>query len=235
MGQHVLVKTVLLTGADGQVGRASRPRLEADGWTVRGFDLLSGDDLRDDKAVLAAVAGCDAVVHAGAIAHDRAGTPADIVATNLLGTWHVLLAAEAHGVSRVVYFSSAQVFGFAEGEGKPVYLPVDDHHPVRAARPYGMSKRLAEEMCEAWTARTGIPTVVLRPVMILGDDGLRIVTETEAELGAFVHVDDVADAVVRSLRVDVSGTLRLTLCGPGQFDTTHTRQTLGWHPQRSWE
>jgi nucleoside-diphosphate-sugar epimerase len=52
------------------------------------------------------------------------GSPADIVATNVLGTWHVLAAAEQCGVSRVVYFSSAQVFGFAEGEGQPAYLPV---------------------------------------------------------------------------------------------------------------
>jgi UDP-glucose 4-epimerase len=118
------------------------------------------------------------------------------VATNVVGTWHVLLAAEQVGVSRVVYFSSAQVFGFAEGEGEPEYLPVDDNHPLRAARPYGMSKRLAEEMCSAWTDRTGIPTIVLRPVMILDDDALRSVSPEGAELGAFVHVDDVASATV---------------------------------------
>jgi UDP-glucose 4-epimerase len=107
--------------------------------------------------------GCDEVVHAGAIAHDSAGSAAEIVATNVLGTWHVLLAAEKLGISRVVYFSSGQVFGFAEGQGEPAYLPVDDDHPIMASRPYGMSKRLAEEMCSAWTRRTGIPTIVLRP------------------------------------------------------------------------
>jgi UDP-glucose 4-epimerase len=128
------------------VGRATRPVLEGAGWTVVPFDLAEGDDLRDEAAVLSAMRSCEAVVHAGAIAHDSAGTAAEIVATNLLGTWHVLQAAEAHSVSRVVYFSSAQVFGFAEGEGTPAYLPVDDTHRC-ARRPYGMSKRLAEEMC----------------------------------------------------------------------------------------
>src|SRR3989442_1161157 len=120
------VRRVLLTGSAGQVGRAVGPVLETAGWEVRGFDLRHGDDLRDDAAVLQAVDGCDAVVHAGAIAHDRGGTPSVILATNVLGTWHVLEAAEAHHVTRVVYFSSAQVFGFAEGEGVPAYLPVDD-------------------------------------------------------------------------------------------------------------
>src|SRR3984885_11562774 len=148
---------ILLTGSSGGVGRAARPVLEAAGWDAR--------------------RGCTAVVHAGAIAHDSAGTPAEIVATNVLGTWHVLQAAEGCGVSRVVYFSSGQVFGFAEGEGTPAYLPVDDAHPLRAARPYGMSKRLAEEMCAAWTSRTGIPTIVLRPVMILSDEGLAQIDE----------------------------------------------------------
>jgi UDP-glucose 4-epimerase len=225
---------VLLTGSSGGVGQAARPVLEAAGWAVEPFDLTDGKDLREEAAVLAAMNGCEAVVHAGAIAHDTAGTPAEIVTTNLLGTWHVLQAAEACSVSRVVYFSSAQVFGFSEGEGTPAYLPVDDAHPLRAARPYGMSKRLAEDMCAAWTSRTGIPTIVLRPVMILTDPALLQMTETEAELGAFVHADDVATAVLRALSVKVNGHIRLTLCGPGPFDTTATRQILGWRPSRGW-
>jgi UDP-glucose 4-epimerase len=225
---------VLLTGSAGAVGRPARSALTAAGWEVRPFDLADGQDLRDPSAVLGAVAGCDAVVHAGALAHDRAGSAADIVATNVQGTWHVLVAAEVHRLSRVVYFSSAQVFGFAEGEGTPAYLPVDDDHPVRASRPYGMSKRLAEEMCQAWTARTGIPTVVLRPVMILSDESLAAHSADTAEFGAFVHVDDVADAIVRALAVDLSGHHRLTLCGPGSFDTTLAETTLGWRAARGW-
>lgn len=225
---------VLVTGSAGQVGRAVTRELAGAGWTVRGFDLALGDELRDASAVHAAMDGCDAVVHAGAIAHDTAGTPADIAATNLLGTWHVLLAAEAHGVGRVVYFSSAQVFGCAEGEGDPDYLPIDDQHPLRASRPYGMSKRLAEEMCDAWSARTGVPTVVLRPVLILDDAGLARVTPQQCELGAFVHVDDVATATALALRADVGTHTRMTLCGPGAFDSRRARTALGWEPRHDW-
>ena len=228
------MRTALVTGASGQVGARLLDRLEATGWSARGFDIRAGDDLRDERAVLAAAAGCDAIIHAGAIAHDSAGTPAEIVSTNVLGTWHVLLAAERCRASRVVYFSSAQVFGFAEGEGAPDYLPIDDAHPLRAARPYGISKRLAEEMCSAWTSRTGIPTVVLRPVMILDDHGLTLIAASEAELGAFVHVEDVLDATVRALDAEVEGHIRVTLCGPGDFDTSLARETLGWKPLRSW-
>jgi NAD dependent epimerase/dehydratase family len=104
--------------------------------------------------------------HLAALAHDSAGTPEQIMAVNVLGTWHVLLAAEAAGAQRVVCFSSAQVLGIAEGERLPDYFPVDDAHPRRAVRPYGLSKRLAEDLCEAFTARTGIATVCLRPVAV---------------------------------------------------------------------
>jgi UDP-glucose 4-epimerase len=228
------MRCALLTGSSGGVGRAARPALEAAGWSVRPFDLAEGDDLRNPQAVLDAMRGCDAVVHAGAIAHDRAGSPVDIVATNLLGTWHVLVAAETHAVSRVVYFSSAQVFGFAEEEGTPAYVPVDDDHPVRASRPYGMSKRLAEEMCRSWTSRTGIPTVVLRPVMILNDRSRARFSPETTELGAFVHVDDVAAATVLALEADLEGHHRLTLCGPGSFDTALAAATLGWRATRGW-
>ena len=225
---------VLLTGSDGLVGLALARRLADEGWEIRKFDLSTGQDLRDEAAVRDAAEGCQVVVHAGAIAHDSRGTPSEVVATNVLGTWHVLLAAEARRVERVIYFSSAQVFGFAEGEGTPAYLPVDDAHPLRAARPYGMSKRLTEEMCEAWTSRTGIPTVIFRPVMILSEQMLAATDPAAAELGAYVHLDDVVDAVRKSLIVDVPSHSRLTLCGPGDFDTSAAEQTLGWRATRGW-
>jgi UDP-glucose 4-epimerase len=229
------MRSVLLTGSSGGVGRVVGPVLADAGWDVRPFDLVRGSDLRDPRSVVAAMHGCAAVVHAGALAHDSAGSPADIVATNVLGTWHVLAAAEQCGLSRVVYFSSAQVFGFAEGEGTPAYLPVDDDHPLSASRPYGMSKRLAEEMCEAWTYRTRIPTVVLRPVLILSDQSLPAHSPDTAELGAFVHVDDIATATLRALTADLDGHHRLLLCGPGSFDTTRARTTLGWSATRTWD
>jgi nucleoside-diphosphate-sugar epimerase len=60
------------------------------------------------------------------------------------------------------------------------------------------------------------------------------VTEEDAELGAFVHADDVAAAVLRALPAGLDGHTRLTLCGPGRFDTTAVRQVLGWSPVRDW-
>jgi uncharacterized protein YbjT (DUF2867 family) len=76
--------------------------------------------------------------------------------------------------------------------------------------------------------------VVLRPVLILTDETLASWTADAAEFGAFVHVDDVATATVRALAADLDGHHRLTLCGPGPFDTTLATTTLGWTATRTW-
>jgi len=222
MADHGVVR-ILVTGHCGHVGAPVAAHLEHLGHDVVGFDRVDGDDLLDLASVRRAVDGCAAVVHAGALAHDTAGSPEDIMAVNVLGTWHVLLAAEAAGAGRVIYFSSGQVFGIAEGERLPDYFPVDDAHPRRAMRPYGLSKCLAEDLCAGFTARTGIPTVALRPAWVW-DPGMyqRIEAQWQAdpasewtptwEYGQFVDVRDVADAVQRALERPVSGHHRLLLC-----------------------
>jgi UDP-glucose 4-epimerase len=167
--------------------------------------------------------GCSAIVHLGALPHDSAGTPKQIMAVNVLGTWHVLLAAEAAGVERVIHFSSGQALGIAEGERRPDYFPVDDRHPRRAMRPYGLSKRLAEDLCEGFSARTGIPSVSLRPMAVWEPGRYRQIEEQRAaqpetewepfwEYGAFVDVRDVASAVERAIEVPLTGHHRALLC-----------------------
>jgi UDP-glucose 4-epimerase len=214
---------VLVTGHRGYVGAPVADHLERLGHTVVGFDRTDGDDLLDCAAVRHAADGCAAIVHLGALANDAAGSPDQIMAVNVLGTWHVLLAAEAAAIPRVVCFSSAQVLGTAAAERLPDYFPVDDAHPRRATRPYGLSKCLGEDLCAGVTARTGIATVSLRPVWVW-DPGMyqRIEARWRAdppsewqpfwEYGAFVDVRDVAAAVQQALTVALTGHHRLLLC-----------------------
>ena len=122
--------------------------------------------------------------------------------------------AEAAGAGRVVYFSSAQVFGLAEGERLPDYFPVDDAHPRRAMRPYGLSKCLAEDLCAGFTARTGTPTVSLRPAA------------TEASLvmaGRFAPSVPVRDTA----RFEQEPRRSL-------FDWSAAARVLGWEPRYTW-
>jgi nucleoside-diphosphate-sugar epimerase len=205
------------------VGAPVAAHLEDLGHDIAGFDRADGDDLLDAVAVRRAASGCDAVVHLAALSHDTAGTPEDIMAVNVLGTWHVLLAAEAAAAGRVIHFSSAQVLGIAEGERAPDYLPLDDAHPRRAMRPYGLSKRLAEDLCAGFTARTRVPTVSLRPVWVWEPCMYERLAERWRadpgaewtpfwEFGAFVDVRDVAAAVQQALTVPLAGHHRALLC-----------------------
>ena len=213
---------VLVTGERGQVGVPVAAYLRRSGYEVTGFDLADGADVLDLAAVSRAAEGCAAIVHLAAVANDNAGRPEQIMAVNVLGTWHVLLAAEATGVSRVICFSSAQALGIAEGERVPDYFPVGDDHPRRAMRPYGLSKVLVEDMCEGFTARTGIPTVCPRPVAVWNESRYATVEalwrdqpgaewEPFWEYGAFVDARDVAAAVDLALTVPLSGHHRVLL------------------------
>jgi hypothetical protein len=49
-----------------------------------------------------------------------------------------------------------------------------------------------------------------------------------------VHADDLADAIVHAVDADLDGHLRLTVCGPGAFETAATRHLLGWEPRYDW-
>jgi len=214
---------ILVTGHRGNVGTPVAAHLERFGHELVGLDRAVGRDLRDAPDVRRAAEGCAAIVHLGGLAHDTAGSPEEIMAVNVLGTWHVLLAAEAAGATRVIHFSSAQVLGIAEGERLPDYFPVDDGHPRLAMRPYGLSKLLAEDLCAGFTAGTGIATVSLRPVWVW-DPGQHQRTDAQRradpssewepfwEYGAFVDVRDVASAVELALAAPLTGHHRALLC-----------------------
>ncbi|HXM54233.1 MAG TPA: NAD(P)-dependent oxidoreductase [Candidatus Dormibacteraeota bacterium] len=225
---------MLVTGSRGRIGAVVAAALRRAGHASIGFDAIDGGDVRDLAAVRRAMRGCQAIVHLAALAHDTAGPPADIMAVNVLGTWHVLQAAREAGVERVVHFSSAQVLGIMEGERPPDYLPVDDAHPLRASRPYGISKRLTEEMCDGFTAGTGIPTVCFRPVWVCDERtyerieaarGRDPAVEWEPfwEYGAHVHVADVAAAVELALTRPLRGHARLLLCSGQAWTSAPSR------------
>jgi len=209
---------VLLTGSEGAIGRHLKGALLDSGYGVRGLDIRIAShphadhrraDLRDLPALRDAVRGVDAVVHAGAIPTDR-GDGAEVMATNVLGTWNVLQAAVEAGVRRVVAFSSINAQGSVGGLREVDHLPIDDDYPHHPMTPYQLSKHLAEEVCRSFSERHGLATVCLRPVWVAGPEDYRDAgfgTDTFLErwrddLWAYVDVRDVCDAVVRCLRVE---------------------------------
>ncbi len=101
-----------------------------------------------------------------------------------------------------------------------------------SVQPFDLSdgQNLLDEESVLRAAEGCIPTIVLRPVMIVNDDTLASLPDSE--LSAFVHVEDVAEATLKALTVNIEGHHRLAVCGPGDFDTSAAFETLGWRARR---
>lgn len=159
---------VLVCGGAGYIGSHVCKRLHREGFRVVTLDNLStghrdavkwGElevaDLLDPPAV-SAVFGhyrFDAVVHLAAlsIVQDSVHDPAGYFRNNVVGTLNLLDAMRASGVHRLVYSSTAAVYG------SPSIVPIPEDHPTRPVNPYGWSKLAAEQLIEqsslAWPLR----------------------------------------------------------------------------------
>jgi nucleoside-diphosphate-sugar epimerase len=168
---------VLVTGAGGLLGGYVVSELEGR-CEISGLDLVeprtpmafAKASIEDFAAVAAAARGRDVIVHIAARPNIWSGSGSQIIATNTVGTWNVLEAAEQAGVRRVILTSSDSVVGFTVREGgmvPPDYLPIDLDHPLRPTDPYALSKQLCEAMGRSFLARGRLEVVVIRPVYVL--------------------------------------------------------------------
>jgi nucleoside-diphosphate-sugar epimerase len=232
---------VLLTGHRGRLGSVIGEHLVSVGHEVRGFDLAEGGDILDAAAVRQAVRGAAVIVHVAGVAGDRPASPDAIMAANVLGTWHVLLAAEAAGVPRVVYLSSAKALGLLERD--PDYLPVDDDHRGLPSLPYALSKWLAEEMCAAFSARTNIQTLCLRPVQVFDAESYAAAAGRtwrpsdggHWHLGVHIDVRDVATACAAALTCTAPQHERLLLSAADLAAHEPTRELVSRYlPNVEW-
>jgi nucleoside-diphosphate-sugar epimerase len=233
---------ILLTGNRGRIGPSIERQLSEEGHAVQGFDLGTGGNIVDAGAVKEAAAGVDAIVHVAGVAGDRGRPAAEILSVNLTGTANVLIAAEEQSVPRVVYMSSGRALGLLERD--PDYLPLDDEHRGSPSAPYALSKWLAEEMCEAFTNRTGVKTICLRPVQVFDEeDYAKALAQPDAppragtfwSLGVHIDVRDVATAVAAAVRCDVPAHTRLLLCARDIASIRPTMDLVGERlPQVPW-
>ena len=121
-------------------------------------------DVRDGDAVLDAAEGCDVIVHlAASVGNARSiDDPIKDSEINVLGTLNVLLAARLHGLRRVVFSSSAGIFGELKT------IPIAEDHPQDPDSPYGASKLAAEKMCLVFNKLYGMSNVCLRYFNVYG-------------------------------------------------------------------
>ena len=166
--------TVLVTGAAGYIGSVVAERLLAHGHAVAAFDNLSRGhraavparadflegDLRD-RARLAEVVSevrPDAVIHlaAEALVGESVARPATFFEVNVTGGLNLLDAMRAAGVRRLVFSSTAAVYG------EPEEVPIREDAPLRPVSPYGASKLAFEQTLPWYAAAYGLRHVSLR-------------------------------------------------------------------------
>ncbi|HEU4440665.1 MAG TPA: UDP-glucose 4-epimerase GalE [Burkholderiales bacterium] len=134
---------------------------------VRGRDFVKGDiaDVSFTKKLLREKA-IEAVVHfaASSLVGESMADPLKYYRRNIGGTAALLQAMREAQVTRIVFSSTAAVYG------DPVRIPIDEAHPTQPVNPYGASKLAVERMLSDCSAAYGIGAVVLRYFNAAGAD-----------------------------------------------------------------
>jgi len=123
----------------------------------------NGGDVRDIDTLNDAMKGCDAVVHLAAmwLLHCK-DFPRTAFHVNIEGTFNVLEACVQNNIKRLVYSSSASVYGDA------AEVPMTENHPFNNKNFYGATKIAGEAMCRAYYDRYGLSYVGLRYMNVYG-------------------------------------------------------------------
>ena len=225
----------LVTGGAGFIGSHIVDRLLADGYRVRVLDNFStgkrenlpeSDDLEifagdvgsfDD--VHKAMKDVELVFHEAAIASvpKTINDPLGSHQTNYVGTLNVLEAARQQGTKRVVFASSAAVYGDLPEQ------PKREDMPLKPLSPYAVDKLASEYACQMYTHLHGLETVCLRYFNVYGPrqdpgspysgvisifaDRLRkgeqpVIYGDGEQTRDFVFVSDVVEANIKAATVD---------------------------------
>lgn len=154
---------VLVTGAQGFVGRWLAPELERAGHEFVGAPGHGSLDLRNRAAAGRFIADAkpDAIVHLAAVSFgpEAARNPAEALSVSVEGTTSVFeAAARLQPPAPVLVSGSSEVYG----SPRPEDLPLRESAPLAATRPYGQSKLQQERVAIRLSSDLGVPTVVTR-------------------------------------------------------------------------
>lgn len=171
----------LITGGAGFIGSHLVKELVSQGQQVTVLDNLSGgnlsnlksvwnqitfieQDIRNADALVNALDQVDFVLHHAALISvaESMEKPQETAEINVQGTVNVLEAARKNQVKRVVFASSAAVYGT-----RPE-LPYTENTPIDCQSPYAWSKQAGAELCQLYTKAYGVEAVALRYFNVFG-------------------------------------------------------------------
>ncbi len=161
---------IVVTGAAGRLGRRVVRDLLDREIEVLATDQVAADDLStefllgdllDTKMVERLLKGAEGIIHMGAIPGPLRADGRVIFDNNVQSTFNVMMAAAEMGLRRVVFSSSAFGMGWAHDGAAfvPLYLPLDEEHPMMPFEPYGLSKQVGEDIGKM-VARNSTTSVV---------------------------------------------------------------------------
>ncbi len=172
---------LLVVGGAGYIGSHMVKLLSSSGCEITTLDNLStghrdaviaGEfveaDLADRRALdrLFEQNDFNAVLHFAAFIDvaESVQKPDAYLLNNFEGSRNLLDAMVAHDVDRLVFSSTAAIFG------EPRYTPIDEAHPKKPINPYGVSKLKVEQALEQYAAEFGLKSVSLRYFNAAGAD-----------------------------------------------------------------
>lgn len=181
LSEHtVMTLRILVTGANGFVGRWLCAGLSKRGYIVRAvvravdkaelakYEQVRVDDISSDTDWKDALTGVDVVIHLAARVHVMQEKNSDPLSEfrniNVRGTENLARYAVAAGVKRVVYVSSIKVNGEETSDGRK-YVEADVPSPIDS---YGVSKWEAEQALYRVSAGTQMEVVIVRPPLVYG-------------------------------------------------------------------
>lgn len=230
---------VAVTGGAGYIGSTLIRNLLAEGHSVASLDnqvkgdysylrnlnanslMLIEGDIRNAGDLDFTLKGADAVVHMAALSDLDVcnDNPEEAVSVNVYGTHKVLEAAKRNGVQRIIFCSSAAIYGV------PSNLPVTERYALHPLNLYGVTKLAGEKLIDAYHMNCGLEVINLRFGNVYGvglytswggvipkfvalgleDKSLTVYGDGEATRD-FVHVEDISRAITLGLtKVGIRG------------------------------
>lgn len=176
--------------------------------TKKRIEITVGDIKNTDDVRMAAD-GTKVIFHLAALVGIpySYSHPRNVIETNLIGTFNVLMAGKEKNVEKIVHTSTSEVYGTAN------YVPIDENHPLKGQSPYSASKIGADKIAESFYCSFGLPVATIRPFNQYGPrQSARAViptiitqclTQNVVRLGAlhptrdFTYVEDTVDAFIK--------------------------------------